>query len=971
MNRRENNSCLKKWLITGLAICMTVCLSALIRNFPAAANAGGYIPVVEAVQEYRSLYRLPAATVEINGEIVEAQTVLIKPDGEKTSAQAVTLDTAGVYRVQFWANGKQVAEQQKFTVYYPYVEFNGKGSSAEYSAENGLLIKTRAGVRATFNQIIDLSNVGANDALLKMYVTPTVAGNQDFSKFDVILTDIYDSSNYLTIEIVNTSENGKTHSYVRAGAAFQPLTGRENGNPEKIHAHDMYGSPVKWTFYGNPSDEKSNLLSIYYDAESKRIYAQDGYFVIDLDDKKYFSDLWQGFTDGKVQMTLVAGSGTVANYALTEVYGLDLSKKIYIDDEKPNIDVEVPAVVPTAKTGLSYRLFDANVFDDYSKVLKVTKKVYVNYYSDSPYLVAIKNDAFIPERSGLYTIVYSAVDHFGNEAIKTVDVRAQGEIDEIEITLSGEQQSGKAGDRIEFAPVTVTGGSGEKTVTITVESDNEYEADDKSFVPRAAGRYTVVYAAQDYLGSTKTIKTVIEVAANPDPVYEEDFYVSLKMISGAKYILPEVYATDFNTGLKIKAEISAIDDGGERMLSGREYSPVINESGKRATIVYKATSPTGATEKSFSVPVYKVGYGGTLDSSKYFVGENLTKKYTDVGLDVSFTGNASIEYANAVLMDKLELNFGINSASSAGAFTLVMTDKCNPAKSAYVRFVQKNGVVVADVNGEQSVVTDFKFNASGENFAIAYDALGNKIKIGTKSYELKTKQTFTDGQVFLAWKFETSAPTTLSVYRLNKQIFASDASDLADPQIALQGERGGRMSLGETYSTCVAYYADVLDPFVTCVVTVTDPKGNAVYDTQGMKLDGVRADIPYAFKCDEYGVYNLSYSATDTSGNTLVLGFAVKVWDGDPPIVTVDKRSIETVAGKKITLPSATATDAVSGEREVYKCIRRPDGTICNVKDSEYVFETAGLYSIYYYATDENGNLGKAVVEVTVKESAK
>lgn len=971
MNAISKSSYPKKRIIALLVICIIGCFSAAIFVFEVSANGQEYIPTVEAVQEYRSVYRLPKATVKVGEELIEAQTILVKPNGEKTSAEAVTLDMAGVYGVQFWASGKQVAEQQNFTVYYPYVEFNGKGSTAEYASGDGLKIKTRAGVRATFNQIIDLSTVGANDALIKMYVTPSVPGNQDFSKFDIILTDIHDESNYLTIEIVNTNENGKTYSYVKAGASFQPLTGRENGNPERIHAHDMYGSPVKWTFYGNPADEKSNLLSIYYDAQSKRIYAQDGYFVIDLDDKKYFSDLWSGFTSGKVKMTLVAGGGTVANYALTEVYGLDLKETVYIDNEKPVIDVKVPDTVPAAKTGLPYKIFEATAFDDYAKTLEVTKKVFVNYYSDSPYSVAIKDGAFIPGRSGSYTIVYSAADHFGNEAIRTIDVKAYGTIDEMVITLAGAQEGGKAGEWIEFAPATVSGGSGEIKVTVTIESEHEYDIAESSFKPRSAGSYTIVYTAEDYLGSIKTFKNTVEVEVNPDPVYEEDFYMPLRMISGAKYKLPEVLATDFNTGKSIESKIIVTDNNGERTLNGYEYIPEVNESGKTVIITYMAISSTGKAEKCFSVPVYAVGYGDSLDMSAYFVGENLTKKYTDVGLDISFNGDSTIAYANSVLADRLELNFGVNSSSSSASVTLNVIDKCDPSKSMYVRFVWKNGAVVADVNGENTAVTDFKFTSSGENITVAYDVLGNKIKIGTKFYELKTKTDFTDGHVFLEWQFEGTANTTFSIYRLNKQIFSSDTSDLADPQIALQGERGGKTSFGSIYRTSVAYYGDVLDPFVTCVMTVTDPDGKAVTDTDGRKLEKVSADIAYYFECGKYGVYSLSYSATDTSGNTLELGFAVKVWDGEPPVVTVEKSAVEATAGQKITLPSATAKDLVSGDREVFKCIKTPDGTIVNLKDGEYVFESAGTYYIYYYATDANGNLGKTIVKVSVKEAGK
>ena len=114
---------------------------------------------------YGETYRLPKISVDINGETVEAQTVLCKPDGTKTEASSVTLNQAGLYTIDFMYNSKKVAESKSFMVRYPYYVFKSKTSSAEYVNGAGLKIKTQSGVRMDFNEVIDLSDSTSSNVL--------------------------------------------------------------------------------------------------------------------------------------------------------------------------------------------------------------------------------------------------------------------------------------------------------------------------------------------------------------------------------------------------------------------------------------------------------------------------------------------------------------------------------------------------------------------------------------------------------------------------------------------------------------------------------------------------------------------------------------------------------------------------------------------------------------------------------------
>ncbi len=92
--------------------------------------------------------------------------------------------------------------------------------------------------------------------------------------------------------------------------------------------------------------------------------------------------------------------------------------------------------------------------------------------------------------------------------------------------------------------------------------------------------------------------------------------------------------------------------------------------------------------------------------------------------------------------------------------------------------------------------------------------------------------------------------------------------------------------------------------------------------------------------------------------------------DTEAPVIafaTGKQDSYTTTAGTPVTLPSATATDAVDGEVELDVTVTSKGATLTKVADG-YTFasDTAGEYDVSYYAVDSSDNEVEEFISVTV-----
>ena len=455
------------------------------------------------------------ATLEYDGQTYAATVTLRDPDGRGYSGDQVLLNMAGQYTVEYKAvmeNGWLIKETQVFDCYDTLYSVDGNSSKIAYgvfenyaNAKSGLAVDLFAGETLTVNKMLDVSKLSydgaAFESIISLYVAPYTLYSEDVSQLRFTLTDAYDEANQVTVVLkkftTTVIENEKTyaiHSYVTAGANTQQQIGLEriatgdfdygDGNLYKVHKNNFYGSAIQFSMTGGFKDVGSYVgkdeVAFSMDYENGEIYSQtvragitQRGLVTDLDDRRLYDDLWQGFTTGEVYLSVEAMNykAPSCRFVITDLLGISqelMQKNSFKDEQAPAIAVQFngESGVPQAIVGREYPVFTATAQDNYDGEVSVHTAVWANYKKMNAFRLSLTNGRFIPLQEMEYSIVYTAKDRAGNISEEVVRVAAVSDLDRISIQLGEKALSGKAGTEFEVAAPNLFGGTGNKYVNI-------------------------------------------------------------------------------------------------------------------------------------------------------------------------------------------------------------------------------------------------------------------------------------------------------------------------------------------------------------------------------------------------------------------------------------------------------------------------------------------------------------------------
>ena len=901
-----------------------------------------------------------------------------------------------------------------------------------------LLVRLAKNDTLTFNKIVDLADYNSKQDLIRCFVNPDAVGSYDFESIIVKITDAYDPTQVLTVRGYKSSSSVHTvcGSYWTAAGPNQTLAGWDDGAkryslrteiPDGIcGAFQLVSFCAQRGWYVNPDFAWEDVTAdvenfgVRFDQESKEVCVEakgSAKIIADLDKPEYYATepLWKGFTSGKVIISVTADAyaGETANFAISKVYGYDslAVENVFVEEDEPIITVDVEdkyveynekldrySFAPEAVVGGRYPVPTATAFDGYSGDVKVTTKVYFDY-ANTKQSLTIKDGTFEVKSKGDYAVVYTAKDHMGNTAEHIYWVTAVEASEEpltLTVNKTGATVNGVCGEKITLAEYVTAGGSkdkeGNSTANVTITAtcgDTTLDVSNGTLLAEKEGTWTITYQAKDYAGITVEDSYQITIALGDKPIFVDAPILPKYFISGMEYVVPTVYAYDYTSGSKVEkiADLVLTDANGTKTYkAGEAYTPVVDDNGNMALsfVCESATLPMdvkAVAPRSGDSAVY---------IEKMFITDGVGIERDKNGLTMTATrdGEVNWTFANALAAEGVSLYVkGIKDYSVFKGMKVTFTDYAdssiavtmyvehNAAGALKVKFGDTDRELTKGLNlgiSNGKPLNDVSFSHKMGKFYV--DGLGVTV---TKDDNGNAFNGFPSGKVYMSSEvFGVKAEQKYLITQIDNHIIGARARDSAAPRIAISGQYGGLYDVKSEYVVTPALASDVIDPNVTCTVTVTKPNGEVVTDVNGLQLKDVPSDQTYVIKLMEYGQYQVSYTSIDwTEDNKGISTYAVNVFDQRAPKVSLKGAWSDTAkVGDTVVLPEVEISDDYSATENltVYRMVRNPFDvlTVCGY-DAEgvayrFTFKHAGQYKFIIVVADEAGNQAYLEYVVTV-----
>lgn len=571
----------------------------------------------------------------------------------------------------------------------------------------------------------------------------------------------------------------------------------------------------------------------------------------------------------------------------------------------------------------------------------------------------------------------------------------------------------------------------EVKVTREGAPDEPVAVKDGAFTPVVAGRYDAVYTSVDYIGTTVTKTIVYNVTDDGMPVQTGKVQHLRRLYDGVPVKIPEPevydYSTYTGTGIRSAVNITVSGNGNTEAVDG-PFTPSIEKFGTELTVRYETAEQQilldEYTVEIASMPDDSDDYEdtGAFQVTEYFTyDENIVPVLNtadETGFlrfmtAEGFSGDAKFSFNNPVRAENFSLSFAVpagmqnfdslvitlsDSERADITFDLTLSKITTGRRDPDVKtFVDYNGVRYA-MNGrfnkwvrqgdgvvESGSVTPMRITYCDR---VVGDADGDVLTV-THNTDGTAFYGFPSGKVYVDFTFRgvngaasgdeysgISKGAGITIAGLVNQSFYANYStsgenkgalqdffDLSAPQIVLSDDLPDRYKLNQRVHIPFATAFDVLSPYVEVTVSLQNPDGTVVYDNQPVS-EGME------FTVTEYGMYLLSYFATDASGLTVSRSYTIAAKDYIAPTVTLSVTSLTGKVGSEVKLPEAILQDEMDSAPRLYIIVYNPYGVSKVLGEGNvgaFTPTETGEYRILYCAIDSNNNVGMASVTLTVK----
>lgn len=949
------------------------------------------------------------------GERSEKATVRIYcPDGKVYSSTEVLLSTAGKYVAEFSAtiDSEYYSVKQTFTVLEKVFSndraawFNGDGTYAK-----GMLLTLGQDEVLTYNKTINLYELGEKTRIFDIIAKPTVTGQPDFNAIHFRFTDAYDPDNW--VEVI---ADGYNMMYLGLACwsvklPDQPSAALYNWNGYIYKDYPGRGAMTNTPFAGTVAGAVDPVpFGLYYDKTEQAFYCYNPSgnpnpcFIADMDDERYFSEPFKGFTTGEVLFSVYGDKFTtnesLASIIVQNICGEQVTAETnFIDGVSPRMVLN-NITFPSGATGLRYKLPNLTAMDNLDGQTQVKVRVYYGYEGNSPVSVAVNDSSFLPRRAGKYTIVYTATDKFGNTERIVREVQIDKTANPVTVSLPLSTVSKSLGEVAEIETAKYGGGYGALTLKIKLIAPDgtsiDVRAGDYANLLKQ-GEYKVKYTVTDYHGQRAEAEYAITVTENAAPVFTSGFGgIPRCLINNNGCYLPVVTAAKYVNGVKTEANVEIYIKDANRttpaLLDGNYCVPSVKNGGDVVEIIYRIAGSD--VEKVFTVPVKDAGYKADgnheLDIKEFFSTENATVTANENDVAFGYVKDAGISFVNPVLSAGFTLKATVEDVN-AEAVTVKLTDYANAKNAFTVKFI-KTGETWYMQAGAGDLTAIDGFGATDMEIKISKDE--KTLTVNGNQFDLETISAgayngFASKKVYVDIEItKVKGSGAIKILQINNQLIKRLSNDVTSPEFYTEQLEGGAFAIGSTYALKPAYAADVLDMGIITGLTVRLPNKRYAVASDGTILNGAPFDKEYTITLDSYGIYSVSYtSVASMFSGQRGLTYTVSVFDEVAPTVALNGKNTEESAklNSTVTLPSVTVADNLTATEEIIvrTFVISPDDIITEITEDTVLNENCmggnilstteikvtmkGVYRILFRAEDAAGNVAATEYRITVK----
>ncbi len=780
-------------------------------------------------------------------------------------------------------------------------------ASSSASIKDGMIqVSLADGDVFRYNEILDLSTASKDVPLLNMQFDPAVVGTADATRVKLRFTDLYDKDNYITISLNHFIDDWATgHIYMTAGAADQPQVGIENaGDPINCNPHVN-------DIYGYGAAVDYSLSGLPKNSED-------------------------------TQLTLYFDYEEKAIYADRETY--THSKQLVVDLDEPDY-------------------FGSNLWEGFT-----TGQVKMSVFA-SNYQAATCNFT-------ISTINGDSQFSDKDQSAPIISVNTGYEQDGLPIALVGKPYP-------IFSATAIDGCDGEVKTTAKVFYENnagnrvEVTVMEGKFTPSEEGVYVLEYTAQDRSGNVSTANLRVTAVigdglqvALKDAISQTDTGAPVQVLSGIDCV-----GASGNVFHRIMAKNAATGD--EVEIDPKTYSFIPMADGDWE-ITVTVQDYVSTVVKSFTVKANRTSQPQVYDTvgvPNYFVQGATYQLPTLYGYDFS-SGKGVLTPMDVYVTEKggseTAVANGAYTPANEGAVTVTyrLTVDGKSCEKSYTATVVKVKTILNTVS-----LGKYFVDPTG---AATSSAASSKI---TYSFKKDTKLNFVN---FVQVKQFTFAFQTGTQKAYNKiSVYLTDI--ISGKQVKLTYNR---TSDGATFCVNDGEAVTLTTAFDSAfTLAFSNDTGIAIPETgKEIKVKTFLDGSEFTGFTDSVARFTVELSEVSGSSQLVIQTlngqkFNNAIKDSVAPQFIADALSGSFEKGEKLKLKGAFVYDVLDPVATVTLKVTDPDGVVVTdengvvlngtqdaSKDTAFIMDKLGTYTIFYTTVDSKKNTGRHIYTLTTTD---